>query len=89
MSQIYLLLPLSGKILERLIHDKLYPYLEDHKVLSKYQNGFRKHHGTPDTFFKFISVINNGFIQKEHSSAIFIDLKKAFDTLDQIVPIYH
>ena len=46
------------------------------------QNGFRKHHGTPDTIFKIISDITDGFNRKENTVAIFIDFKKAFDTLD-------
>ena len=76
------LLPVPGKILERLIHYKLYPYLEDNEILSKDQNGFRKHHGTLDTILKLISHKTDGFNSKEHTLAIFIDFKKAFDTLD-------
>ena len=45
------LLPIPGKIMERLIHNKLYPYLEGNKILSSNQNGFRKQHGTSDTIF--------------------------------------
>ena len=51
------LLPLPGKIMERLIHNKLYPYLENYHILNKNQNGFRKKHGTTDTIFKFIGHI--------------------------------
>ena len=76
------LLPLPGKILERLTHNKLYPYLEDHHVLSNCQNGFRKQHGTMDTIFKFISHITDSYNRKENTLAIFIDFKKAFDTLN-------
>ena len=76
------LLPLPGKVLERLIHNKLYPYLEEHNVLSPFQNGFRKHHGTSDAIFKFISDITDGFNHKKPTLAVFIDFKKAFDTLD-------
>ena len=46
------------------------------------QNGFRKHHGTSDTIFKFIGNILDNLNNKNHILAIFIDLKKAFDTLD-------
>ena len=54
------LLPLPGKIMERLIHNKLYPYLEENNILISNQNGFRKQHGTTDTIFKFLShVIDN------------------------------
>ena len=40
------LLPLPVKIMERLIHNKLYPYLEENDILTPKQNGFRKQHGT-------------------------------------------
>ena len=65
------LFPLPGKILERLIHNKMYPYLENHKILSKYQNGFRKHPGTTDTIFKFISDITDNFNHKNITLGIF------------------
>ena len=42
------LLPLPGKVMERLIHNKLYPYVEENAILTSKQNGFRKQHGTPD-----------------------------------------
>ena len=76
------LLPLPGKILERLIHNKLYPYLESHNILATNQNGFRKQHGTTDTIFKFLSHVIDNMNQKKVTIAIFIDFKKAFDTLD-------
>ena len=76
------LLPLPGKIVERLIHDKLYPYLENNGIMAKTQNGFCKNHGTPDTIFKLISHITDNLNNHQDTLAIFIDLKKAFDTLD-------
>ena len=78
-------LPLPGKIMERLIHNKLYPYLEENDILTPKQNGFRKQHGTPDTIFKLISHIIDNLNNKKVTIAVFIDFKKAFDTLDHSI----
>ena len=79
------LLPLPGKIMERLIHNKLYPYLEENGILTPKQNGFRKQHGTPDTIFKLITHITDNLNKKKAIIAVFIDFKKAFDTLDRLI----
>ena len=81
------LLPLPGKIMERLIHNKLYPYLENHNILVANQNGFRKQHGTTDTIFKFLGHVVDRMNKKKVTIAIFIDFKKAFDTLDHQILI--
>ena len=81
------LLPLPGKIMERLIHNKLYPYLEFNDILTSKQNGFRKKHGTPDTIFKLITHIIDNLNKKKTTIAVFIDFKKAFDTLNHIILI--
>ena len=52
------------------------------KMISCNQNGFRKHHGTSDTIFKFLGGIFDQLNEKNSTLAIFIDFKKAFDTLD-------
>ena len=79
------LLPLPGKIMERLIHNKLYPYMEENNILTSKQNGFRKQHGTPDTIFKLITRITDNINIKKVTIAVFIDFKKAFDTLDHLI----
>ena len=81
------LLPLPGKIMERLIHNKLYPYLENNDILTSKQNGFKKQHGTPDTIFKFITHVIDNLNKKKITVAVFIDFKKAFDTLDHQILI--
>ena len=81
------LLPLPGKIMERLIHNKVYPYLEENNILASNQNGFRKQHGTTDTIFKFISHVIDNMNDKKVTIAVFIDFKKAFDTLNHQILI--
>ena len=81
------LLLLPGKIMERLIHNQLYPYLEEHNILSPYQNGLRQQHGTTNTIFKFLSHVIDNMNDKKFTRAFFIDFKKAFDTLNHQILI--
>ena len=38
--------PFFSKILERAVHHMVYKYLQDNKLLSSHQSGFRSHHST-------------------------------------------
>ena len=71
--------------MERLIHNKLYPYLEENDILPSKLNGFRKQHRTPDTIFKLITYIIDNLNKRRVMIAVFIDLKKAFHTLDHLI----
>ena len=75
------LLPLPGKILESLIHQQLSAHLENNKLINDSQNGFRKDKSTTDTTFQLITEILNTQNQGKSTSAVFIDFKKAFDTV--------
>ena len=76
------LLPLPGKILERIAHAKLVEFLNNHNVISPKQGGFRKGFSTSrsiaDLTDDLFSSINDGLT----SLAVFVDLRKAFDTVN-------
>ena len=69
-------------MLEKLVYDQLYHYLNDNKLLSSCQSGFRSLHSTitalPGATNSWSVNIDNGFL----NGVVFIDLKKAFDTID-------
>ena len=44
-----LLLPLPGKLLEKIVHKKVVKFWDDNKFLSDEQGGFRKNHSTVAT----------------------------------------
>jgi Reverse transcriptase (RNA-dependent DNA polymerase) len=46
------------------------------------QFGFQKKHSTIHPLSLFVDSVANSLNKKEHSIAIFCDLKKAFDTVD-------
>ena len=76
------LLPIPGKIFEDIIHKHISYHLEDNSYLSSKQNGFRKGHSTLDGIVNFTSDIFESVNKGEYTLAAFIDLKKAFDTVN-------
>ena len=76
------LLPLPGKIAERLIHTHISAFVEEKGLLSNKQGGFRKGRSTISTVAELTDNILLGLNNKEYTLASFIDLKKAFDTIN-------
>ena len=62
-------------------------YLNRNDLLSPYQNGFRQAHSTVDTIYKFISDIDVNNNRGLDTIAVYVDFKKAFDTVDHSVLI--
>ena len=76
------LLPVPGKILEKLLHAQLISYLESNNVLIDTQGGFRRGHSTIATISEFTDDIFKAIDDKKVTLSVFIDLKKAFDTVN-------
>lgn len=74
-------LPVCSKILERCVHMQLTKHLEEHKLLSSQQFGFRKGRSTEIAATLFLDKIRKNMDSGKLTGAIFIDLSKAFDTL--------
>ena len=79
------ILPVLSKVLERPVHIQLYKYLQQYKILSPYQCGFRKCHSTEFAALSFSDNIRRNMDQGQLTGAVFIDLRKAFDTVDHAV----
>ena len=73
------LLPLPGKILEKLIHRQLTSFIETESLLADEQHGFRKDHSTVHAVAQFTSFVSKKMDTKQSTIATFIDFKKAFD----------
>ncbi len=76
------LLSIFDKIIEKLMHVRLYDFLEDHNVLFGNQFGFRKKHSTPHSLIDITEQIKETIDGGRFGCGIFIDLKKAFDTVN-------
>ena len=68
-----------GKLSERMVNGRLYWWLETSGQLSKFQAGFRGGCRTEDQLFRLTQRIIDGFQEKKHTTAIFVDLKQAYD----------
>ena len=76
------LLPIISKILERIMCAQLTEYLNTNKILFESQYGFRKGHNTDFATMDFIADIATSVDKGEFAFGIFIDLSKAFDTIN-------
>jgi len=76
------LLPLVSKCFEKIVHYQKQDYLDTHKILYKYQSGFRTKHSTDTCLTLLNNEILNGIDKGCLTGMIFIDLQKAFDTID-------
>ena len=72
----------ASKILERAVHCQLYEYLNKHKLLNPFQCGFRRNHSTETAAISFTDSIRRQMDQSCLTGAVFIDLRRAFDTVD-------
>ena len=57
-------------------------YLNNNGLLYKHQYGFRGKHGTSHPLIHFTNKVSNALNNNQFNLSIFIDLKKAFDTVD-------
>lgn len=76
------LLPQFSKILEKIFLNRLHIFIERHAILSNCQYGFRSKHSTATAIMEFAEEITHAMDNKYFLVSIFVDLQKAFDTLD-------
>lgn len=73
------LLPNFSKIFEKVIYKRIANFLEKHNVLSQYQFGFRKMRSTSLSIFTFLHRLCEDVNLKKDTTALFLDMSKAFD----------
>ena len=76
------ILPTMSKILERAVHRQLYDYMVEHNILSSKQFGFRPNLSTVTALTHFTDSILHNLDKGRMTGAAFLDLSKAFDTVD-------
>ena len=76
------LLPLPGKLLEKIVHKRLITFVEDQHILDERQGGFRPGHSTIQTISELTDNIALNINNTLSTLVTYIDFKKAFDTVD-------
>ena len=76
------LLSIFNRLLEKLMYNRLISYFNKINVLSDNQFGFRKNHSTFHTLILIVDKIQRAMEEGNYSCGVFIDLSKAFDTLN-------
>ena len=79
------MLPFLARLFEKLIYNQLYDYLDKNKLLYSGQSGFRALHSTVTCLLSGTNDWHINIERGKFTGNIFIDLKKAFDTVDHAI----
>jgi len=75
-------LPTFAKLIEKLVHKRLYNFLAAQSTFYPSQYGFRPNHSTNHAIHEFMDDTIQSLENKKHTLGVFLDLSKAFDTID-------
>ena len=71
-----------GKIIEKLMHKRLNVFLEKKQIYYNFQFGFRSNLSTNNALLSIVESIQSHLDKNKFCAGVFVDLKKAFDTVD-------
>ena len=81
---ISLLLTIS-KLLEKIVYKRTYDFLNQTDQFYKSQYGFRTSHSCEDAVCELVEEVLKNRENKNYTAALYLDLSKAFDTLEPSV----
>ena len=79
------LLPALGKLLEKLVSVRTLNFFNENDILSKHQFGFRKSFSTEFAILDIYEKLLCNLDKNVNSCAFFLDLAKAFDSVDHSI----
>ena len=74
-----------NKIIEKIMFSRLYTFLQQGKCIYDLQFGFRENHSTNHAIISIVQKIQEAIKDKNIAIGIFIDLQKAFDTVNHLI----
>ncbi len=77
-----------NKIFEKLVHTRLYSFLELHECIYELQFGFRTKHSTNHALMSLTESVRSALDNSNFACGIFVDFQKAFDTVDHNILLH-
>ena len=82
------LLSSVSKVFEKAAYGQLYEYSSSHALFYDSQYGFRKYHSTELAALELVDRIHKEIDENKIPFSVFLDLSKAFDTLDHDILLH-
>ena len=76
------MLNVFSKLTEKLIHEQLMKFLLENSLIADNQFGFMPNRSTTDAILGKTTVLYNARNKREYAATLYLDLRKAFDTVD-------
>ena len=76
-----------SKIFEKLLYQRLDTFIRKHSIISPFHYGFRAGHSTKHALTDVITMTYDNINDKKFTGVSFLDIKKAFDTVDHDILI--
>ena len=74
-----------NRIFEKLMYKRMKAFINEEDILYRSQYGFREEHSTQHAIIDIVNTIQSNMDKGLFSCGVFIDLKKAFDTVDHAI----
>ena len=82
------LLSVFSKLLEKVMYNRLYSFLQTNNILYQYQFGFRENHSTTLALLDVVDQIYAHLDKHESVVGVYLDLEKAFDTVNHAILLH-
>ena len=76
------ILSFFSKIFERIMYNHIVDFMDSNCSIYKYQFGFRQRHSTQQAIITLVEKITSSLDHRDLVIGVFLDLKRAFDTVD-------
>ena len=81
------ILPVFSKVSERIMYNRVYNHLDSKGLLYEKQFSFQRNNSIEHAILQLTQDITSSFEKGEYTLGVFIDLSKAFDTIDHQILI--